>query len=147
MGTARGRGDGPKVARMPRRPARKTARRGAREPTMSDWPKAMTRAVLAEAEQRTEPAAARPGDRPWDDWCKRAIAACVSAELAALGRAVMREAHVSGWQEDARIACGWLDDGQAMIALALANPARAEQTWSRLLETQGALGAAQLRRA
>lgn len=111
---------------------------------MSEWPEAMTQAVVAEAAQWAQPSAARSGDRPWDDWYKRAIAACVSAELAALGRAVMREAEVSDWQEDARIVCGWLDDGHAMIALALASPVRAEQTWSRLLETQAALGAAQL---
>jgi hypothetical protein len=107
----------------------------------------MTEAVLADAARWPKPDSLLPaGERPWDGWYKRAIATRVPEELAALGRALMREAHVSRWHEDACIASGWLDEGQAMIALALDEPARAERSWSRLLETQGAIEPARTRR-
>jgi hypothetical protein len=58
------------------------------------------------------------GHYPWDYWEKRALAAGVPKELAALGRAVMREAHQHCWDELLQIVCGWEDNGEAMIALA-----------------------------
>ena len=38
-----------------------------------------------------------PGAYPWDDWQWEALAAGLDARLAALGRAVMREAYQHDW--------------------------------------------------
>jgi len=73
----------------------------------------------------------------WDDWQEHAVAAAVGAELAQLGRSVMREADQHGWDEDLQRECGWDDDGAAMIALALADPDEARDRWSWLMNTDG----------
>ena len=78
------------------------------------------------------------GAYPWDGWEKHALAKGVAPELAALGRAVIREAWQHGWDERYRSLCGWRDDGRRMLRLALRNPARAEKRWERLMETDGA---------
>lgn len=77
------------------------------------------------------------GAYPWDGWQKHALARGVAAELATLGRAVIREAWQHGWGEREKALCGWTDDGRAMLRLALKNPALARKRWSRLLETDG----------
>jgi len=41
--------------------------------------------------------ACAPGAYPWDDWQREALAAGLSPDLAALGRAVMREAYQHDW--------------------------------------------------
>ena len=79
------------------------------------------------------------GAYPWDGWEKWAVAQGVPAELAALGRAVIREAWQHEWSERLRSLCGWSDDGRRMLRLARRNPALAEKRWSRLLETDGGL--------
>lgn len=79
------------------------------------------------------------GNYPWDDWQRHAIARGVPAELASLGRAVIREAWQHEWSERLRSLCGWSDDGRRMLRLALRNPQLAEKRWSRLLDTDGGL--------
>jgi hypothetical protein len=77
------------------------------------------------------------GSYPWDGWQHWAFAHGVSMELATLGRAVIREAWQRGWDEKLRAECGWRDDGRAMLALALSDPALAAITWTKLLDTDG----------
>lgn len=78
-----------------------------------------------------------PGGYPWDDWQTHALAQGVPAELATLGRAVIREAVQHGWDEREKSLCGWRDDGRRMLRLALQNPALARKRWGRLLATDG----------
>lgn len=77
------------------------------------------------------------GAYPWDGWEKYALAQGVAADLAALGRAVIREAWQHGWDERGKTLCGWRDDGRRMLRLAQKNPALAQKRWARLLETDG----------
>lgn len=77
------------------------------------------------------------GAYPWDSWEKYAVAQGVPAELALLGRAVIREAWQHGWDERLRSLCGWKDDGRRMLRLALRRPALAGRRWTRLLDTDG----------
>ena len=78
-----------------------------------------------------------PGRYPWDKWEKWAKAQGAPKELAALGRAVIREAWQHDWSEELRRLCGWRDDGKRMLRLALRSPARAEKRWLHLLATDG----------
>jgi hypothetical protein len=80
------------------------------------------------------------GEYPWDWWEKRALSRGVRRELAGLGRAVMREADQHLWEPRLQALCGWEDDGEAMIELALAGPGRAFFTWQTLLDTDGCRG-------
>lgn len=80
------------------------------------------------------------GQYPWDFWEKRARARGLEQELAALGRAVMREAHQHQWTSCLQQLCGWEDEGEAMIELALAAPERANYLWGKLLDTDGCRG-------
>ena len=80
------------------------------------------------------------GSYPWDFWEKRALARGVPADLAGLGRAVMREADQHQWEPLLQAVCGWEDEGQAMIALALEHPKHAQWTWQKLLDTDGCRG-------
>lgn len=80
------------------------------------------------------------GQYPWDDWERAALARGVAKELANLGRAVMREAYQHGWEPRLQKLCGWEDDGEAMIALALGAPKRARSAWEKLLDTDGGRG-------
>lgn len=77
------------------------------------------------------------GAYPWDGWEKHALAQGVAADLASLGRAVIREAWQHGWDESLKTLCGWSDDGRRMLRLAQRNPALAQQRWGRLLDTDG----------
>lgn len=79
----------------------------------------------------------KPGEFPWDEWKARATAAGVPEDLAGLGRAVVREAYQHSWSPELQTECGWDDDGEAMIELALRDPAHASRRWSLLLETDG----------
>jgi hypothetical protein len=80
------------------------------------------------------------GHYPWDDWEKKALEKSVPKELAALGRAVMREAYQHQWDDRLKSLCGWHDQGRCMIRLALRSPAVADQRWQRLLATDGYRG-------
>lgn len=80
------------------------------------------------------------GQFPWDHWQKRALPAGVPPELAVLGRAVMREAYQHAWSEELQRACGWEDEGDGMIELALETPKLAFATWQNLLDTDGGRG-------
>jgi hypothetical protein len=80
------------------------------------------------------------GHYPWDGWERKAQAAGVPVELAALGRAVMREAYQHDWAERLKILCGWHDHGNAMIRLARRCPAVAQERWQRMLDTDGYRG-------
>lgn len=77
------------------------------------------------------------GNYPWDRWEKHAVEQGVPAELASIGRAVIREAWQHGWDERLCSLCGWRDDGARMLRLALCNPRLAEKRWLRLLATDG----------
>lgn len=105
---------------------------------LSDWPDALAQSVELEAAHGLElQRTGALGERMWDAWHARALAAGVSEELAALGRTTMREAIVSDWSEVARTECGALDDGEAMLDFACADPEGAERAWSELLESGG----------
>jgi len=77
------------------------------------------------------------GSYPWDRWGKFARVHGVPLDLAMLGRAVIREAWQHGWDERHMSLCGWRDDGQRMLLLAMRKPAVAWRRWERLLETDG----------
>ena len=77
------------------------------------------------------------GAYPWDAWEKHALARGVAANLATLGRAVIREAWQHGWDEQLKALCGWHDDGRRMLRLALRSPARAAARWQQLLNADG----------
>ena len=98
--------------------------------------------AAAEATPAPPPTAPRKPVRPvhpWDEWHRRALAAGVAAELAELGRQVMREAEQHGWDDSLAAGCGGDDGGQAMLELALAEPATAAATWRRLLDRDGVI--------
>jgi len=107
---------------------------------------------LTASEQKTPPAVPRPrldlarvlecsyGEYPWDDWEAYAKANGVPEALASLGRATIREAYQHGWSRKLKSLCGWKDDGQRMVKLALRSPERAKNRWNRLLETDGNRG-------
>ena len=80
------------------------------------------------------------GQYPWDFWEKRAVARGVPPDLANLGRAVMREADQHLWEPELQALCGWEDEGEAMIELALAAPENARFVWDKLLDTDGCRG-------
>ncbi len=80
-----------------------------------------------------------PGEFPWDVWARQAVAAGVAAELAALGRSVMREAYQHGWCESLRYECGVNQPGTAagMIACAKDQPHLVGARWQWLLAADG----------
>ncbi len=126
------------------KPARRRKRKSGASPhpsgpLLSEWPSAMTDAVVADAARVSALPSLKTssGERPWEAWHQLALVEGVGEELAALGREVMREALVCRWREEMRIACGSLDEGRGMIELARNHPEHAEQMWSHLLETNG----------
>jgi len=76
-----------------------------------------------------------PGEFPWGEWQLRASAAGVPEALASLGRSVIREAYQHAWSPALQSECGWDDDGNTMLELALRGATAAERRWSWLLET------------
>ena len=80
------------------------------------------------------------GQYPWDFWEKRAVARGVPSDLANLGRAVMREADQHLWEPLLQALCGWEDEGEGMIELALMAPKHARFVWQKLLDTDGCRG-------
>lgn len=84
--------------------------------------------------------ACEPGHYPWDFWRVWAVADGVSDDLADLGRSLIREADQHNWSEELHAECGWSDDGQAMIEMALKTPDEARKRWQFLLETDGERG-------
>jgi hypothetical protein len=76
----------------------------------------------------------------WDDWERWAIAQGLDQDLAALARLTIREAYQHQWDERLKSLCGWRDDGQRMLRLALRCPDKARKRWNRLLETDGYRG-------
>lgn len=83
--------------------------------------------------------ACKPGEYPWDDWQREALAAGVAADLAQLGRAVMREAHQHAWCDSLKYECGAGHEGSAkgMILEAKECPERCRSRWEWLLATDG----------
>ena len=81
--------------------------------------------------------AVRPPRFEWDHWEHSALAAGLAADLATLGRAVMREASQHAWCERLKAECGLFDDGRAMLARALKRPQRSAARWQWLLVTDG----------
>lgn len=80
------------------------------------------------------------GHYPWDGWYAYAVARGLHARVAATGRLVVREAYQHDWPDQLKAACGWRDDGAAMLAFALANPPEALRQWDILLRTDGLRG-------
>lgn len=78
-----------------------------------------------------------PGAYPWDHWERYAIDQGLDRKLASLGRAVIREAYQHSWDEHLKSLCGWNDDGQRMLEVALRRPAIAKARWTRLLDSDG----------
>jgi hypothetical protein len=80
------------------------------------------------------------GGYPWDDWERYALARGLDAELAGLGRLLIREAFNHGWELWLQNLCGWGDDGQALLAFALRAPKTARRQWDILMRTDGLRG-------
>ena len=87
--------------------------------------------------------ACKPGQFPWDDWQREALAAGVSDDLANLGRAVMREAYQHSWCEELRDECGAGREEafKGMILEALEQPdwARSRWSWPRIRQRSSGL--------
>ena len=77
------------------------------------------------------------GAYPWDDWERSALASGLAADLATLGRAVMREACQHGWCQRLKAECGLHDEGRAMLRGVLAHPRRTAARWQWLMATDG----------
>ena len=77
------------------------------------------------------------GAYPWDDWERSALASGLAADLASLGRSVMREAYNHAWCERLKRECGWSDDGRLMLRRVLAQPRRTAARWEWLMLTDG----------
>ncbi len=116
------------------------------EPKPASWPDDLTPAdlgLVVPAFTPKELARLRPdadGRYAWDRWRLRAQEAGLPEDLAWLGRDVMREAVQHAWSEELKAECGWADEGQAMLELALRAPKKAEKRWQRLMDTDGLLG-------
>jgi hypothetical protein len=80
------------------------------------------------------------GGYPWDDWERHALARGLDADLAGLGRLLVREAFNHGWEAWLQHRCGWGDDGQALLAFALRAPKSARRQWEILMRTDGLRG-------
>ena len=95
--------------------------------------------VIEKRQQRMT--AAKPGEYPWDDWQRDALAAGLDPELATLGRAVMREADQHGWCDSLKYECGIHGESPetsaGMILSAQEQPEWQKARWTWLLETDG----------
>ena len=80
------------------------------------------------------------GRYPWDGWHRWALAQGLGEDLAGSGRLLIREAFNHTWEPWLRNLCGWSDDGQALLALALRSPATAHRQWDILMRTDGLRG-------
>lgn len=80
-----------------------------------------------------------PGEYPWDDWERQALTAGVNADMAGLGRSVMREACQQGWCDELLDECGATDSetASAMFDQAITQPALTASRWRWLLATDG----------
>ena len=78
-----------------------------------------------------------PGQYPWDDWERMALAAGLSAESASLGRSLMREADQHDWCGRLRRECGWNDEGRSLLGRLLAQPGRTAARLQWLYVTDG----------
>ena len=80
-----------------------------------------------------------PGAFPWDDWQREALASGLDAELASLGRAVMREAYQHDWCDRLKYECGIDNAATAagMTSCAKDQPHVVEARWQWLLATDG----------
>jgi len=64
----------------------------------------------------------------WDEWEREALAARMDPDLAALGRALLRENVQHGW--------GLNMDEEAMLSRGLKSPQAARRRWSKLLNQE-----------
>jgi hypothetical protein len=80
------------------------------------------------------------GGYPWDDWERFALSRGLDAELAGLGRLLVREAFNHGWEPWLQSVCGWSDDGRALLDFALRAPRQAQRQWDILMRTDGLRG-------
>ncbi len=80
------------------------------------------------------------GHYPWDEWERTALERGVDRNLATLGRAAMREAYQHDWEAKLQKLCGWEDEGEAMVGIALSMPEQARHIWEKLLDTDGCRG-------
>lgn len=80
-----------------------------------------------------------PGAFPWDGWQRQALASGLDAQLAALGRSVMREAYQHDWCDRLKYECGIdnADTAAGMISCAKDQPHLVEARWQWLLATDG----------
>ena len=101
----------------------------------SYWPQRMVDAVMAEAQHPGR--ADRADSALWERWFERAVEEGIDEDLASLGRSLIREARMQRWHGERLAECGWLDDGEAMIELALIEPERAGARWRALLDGEG----------
>ena len=74
---------------------------------------------------------------PWDRWQIRALASGVPDDIARLGRSLMRAGYQTQWGDHHPCHCGRSDDGNDMLRLAMADPARALESWRGLVADCG----------
>ncbi|MDH5671267.1 MAG: hypothetical protein OEZ06_03905 [Myxococcales bacterium] len=98
---------------------------------MSNWPPALTERVVAEAFGLAD---GYDGDPLWERWYERALDEGVEDELASLGRTLIREAWSQRWDSRRAALCGWADDGEQLLELALEQPYLAARRWQGLLD-------------
>ena len=76
----------------------------------------------------------RAGRFAWDRWETDALSSGVNADLASLGREIMRRSVEERWSMAAQVECGWYDGGRQMLELARTEPRRAWDRWQHLKE-------------
>lgn len=113
-------------------PAERGSDPGAAMP--SNWPARMTEAVLQDAKAPLRVVDDDAEEPLWERWFERAVEEGVDEELAMLGRAVIRSARSARVEADHRAECGWSDEGDAMLELALEDADGADEHWRRLLD-------------
>jgi len=99
----------------------------------SFWPERLTQAVVAEAAGYA-PADDEVGGPLWERWFERAVEQGLDEELASLGRSLICAAIDQRWQGDRAADSGLLDEGEAMLELALMDADDAAERWRKLLD-------------
>jgi hypothetical protein len=104
----------------------------------SYWPQRVMDAVVAEAALPPPRGHVEAADPLWERWFERAVEEGVEEDLATLGRSLIREARLLGFRDERLAQCGWMDEGEAMLQLALLDPEAAEEAWHTLLDDDAA---------
>ena len=80
------------------------------------------------------------GHYPWDAWERWALDRELDPQVAGQARLLIREWFQHSWAGELKAACGWSDDGRALLEFALQSPKEALNQWEILLRTDGLRG-------